>query len=114
MAEAKEPADESKRDITSDRISIGMPAEPCRAIVGRNTIYQKIASSPGTIPRQSLTWCRADNYSFTVSGDEDCLFVSVFAAPNTSDLPIMVWIRMYHFGSSNWQATSSLRQLFVV
>lgn len=27
-------------------------------------------------------------------GDEDCLFLNVYAAPNASDLPVFVWLRM--------------------
>lgn len=38
---------------------------------------------------------RAINYNFTASGNEDCLFLSVFAASGAAGLPVMVWIRMY-------------------
>lgn len=33
-------------------------------------------------------------YGFSSAlGDEDCLFLNVYAAPNASDLPVFVWIR---------------------
>ncbi|PSR85518.1 Carboxylesterase [Coniella lustricola] len=37
----------------------------------------------------------ATNFDFDESGlgDEDCLFATIFAPANASDLPVMVWIR---------------------
>lgn len=37
------------------------------------------------------------DYNFATSGlgNEDCLFVSVFAPPDADGLPVMVWIREY-------------------
>ena len=35
------------------------------------------------------------SYGFTSGpGDEDCLYLNVYAAPNATLLPVLVWIRM--------------------
>lgn len=37
-------------------------------------------------------------YGFNSSlGDEDCLFLNIYAAPNASNLPVFVWIRKKSF-----------------
>ncbi|KAF7897736.1 uncharacterized protein EAF01_008702 [Botrytis porri] len=54
---------------------------------------------------QSLGAPLAANYNFTSSvlGDEDCLFLNVWAPPNAKNLPVMVWIHDggYGIGSGN-------------
>jgi carboxylesterase type B len=37
-----------------------------------------------------------DVYGFTSGyGDEDCLYLNVYASPNATNLPVMVWIREF-------------------
>lgn len=49
-----------------------------------------------------------DVYGFTSGyGDEDCLYLNVYAAPNASALPVLVWIRKkwpHCESSSMWKA----------
>lgn len=40
-----------------------------------------------------LTIFRPTDYKFNAAGNEDCLFVSVFAPSDSHELPVMVWIR---------------------
>ena len=45
---------------------------------------------------QSGAFGTPEEYGFdSVPGDEDCLYLNVYAAPNASDLPVVVWIRMH-------------------
>ncbi|KAK6595702.1 carboxylesterase family protein, partial [Botrytis cinerea] len=45
----------------------------------------------------------AANYNFTRSGlgNEDCLFLSVWASPNATNLPVMVWIHGGGYGTGS-------------
>lgn len=43
-----------------------------------------------------LTRANTRPTAYVFKGDEDCLFLSVFADPKANDLPVMVWIRMYY------------------
>ncbi|KAJ4387971.1 hypothetical protein N0V93_008574 [Gnomoniopsis smithogilvyi] len=61
----------------------------------------------------------ADQYNFTVSGNEDCLFVSVFAAPGADSLPVMVWIHGGGYGTGQgnnefWELLDSNNNGFVL
>lgn len=38
----------------------------------------------------------ASGFNFT--GNEDCLFLSVYASPNATDLPVLVWIHGGGYG----------------
>ncbi|KAF7929047.1 hypothetical protein BELL_0312g00060 [Botrytis elliptica] len=65
----------------------------------------KATAFPPRCP-QSLNAPMAANYNFTESGlgNEDCLFLSVWASPNATNLPVMVWIHGggYGIGSGSY------------
>ncbi|ROV86928.1 hypothetical protein VMCG_10904 [Cytospora schulzeri] len=44
---------------------------------------------------------KSEGYNFTKSGlgDEDCLFLTVFARPGAKNLPVMVWIHGGGYGT---------------
>jgi hypothetical protein len=85
MAATTVPSAESKPSDISQGLSTPLPARLCCAPVSANTSTIEL----------SLTPRRPDNYNFAADslGDEDCLFVSVFAPADASDLPVLLWIR---------------------
>lgn len=87
LAKATISSSEQDFDNTGYGISSSLPTESQRSFV---SICQILLKSQFT---NSL---RPANYNFTRSGlgDEDCLFLSVWASPNATNLPVMVWIRM--------------------
>ncbi len=51
-------------------------------------------SQPPLCP-QSGAFGLPEVYGFNSAlGDEDCLFLNIYAAPNASQLPVLLWIRM--------------------
>lgn len=60
---------------------------------GRSRILQA-EKLPPSCP-QSLA---APNYPTSLEGDEDCLFLNVFAPPGAESLPVLVWIHGGGFG----------------
>lgn len=39
---------------------------------------------------------------FNFTGDEDCLYLSIYAPQNTTDLPVLLWIRAYPIDHLPW------------
>lgn len=53
-------------------------------------------------------------YGFnSAPGDEDCLFLNVYAAPNASNLPVLLWIRESSF-PFGYHSVPSVRQVLTV
>ncbi|KAF7888949.1 hypothetical protein EAF00_009249 [Botryotinia globosa] len=66
------------------------------------TSTTKATAYPPHCP-QSPNGPLAANYNFTRSGlgNEDCLFLSVWASPNATNLPVMVWIHGGGYGTGS-------------
>lgn len=63
-----------------------------------NTAIQSATEQPPLCP-QSGGAKLPEVYGFNSAlGDEDCLFLNVFAPPGATDLPVLLWIRKltYH------------------
>lgn len=67
-------------------------------VLPANTLEQRCPQSPDSPI--------ATNYNFT--GNEDCLFLSVYAPQNATNLPVLVWIHGggYGGGSGNEDLTA--------
>ena len=64
--------------------------QPKAPAINRTQIIQA-TSLPQPCPQSQSAPLSTTNPG--VSGDEDCLFLSVFAPPNATNLPVLVWIR---------------------
>ncbi|CAD6444998.1 f7ce6e87-ce21-4f39-a977-afb9dc6a0e20 [Sclerotinia trifoliorum] len=75
--------------------------KPQSPAVNRSSTIQAKAYPPHC--PQSADAPMPANYNFTRSGlgNEDCLFLSVWASPNATNLPVMVWIHGGGYGTGS-------------
>ena len=64
--------------------------QPKAPAINRTQIIQATSLPPRCPQSQSAP---SSTTNPGVSGDEDCLFLSVFAPSNATNLPVLVWIR---------------------
>lgn len=66
-----------------------------RPPVWNNTQVTPAVNQPPLCP-QTGAFGVPEAYGFDSGlGDEDCLYLNVYATPNASNLPVLLWIRMH-------------------